>query len=767
MNTKRMIALFCAAVTAVGCTACGKPGTKQKGPEVSLDNSYSAVELEMLGLNDIYNICSVGESYLISGWDKDYKTSHLLYDPKDDSVRKVALNHYEQAASKEVKEDEYVCEPSIVSAVTTSAGDVYIFYTDYQYDKEIYEELGVTVEKYDTDMNLKDTVTLGDAFNKENPNSLNGIVIDGSDRLFVGTYSSDGKPQIGVFDLDFKQIGTVDLQNAQYTESMFQTGDGKIVCCYSDMNYDQKYGTVNTETLQFDPVEVEGMPSWAYGSTACTGDYDFCAYDSQGIYGIRIGQPAEKMLDWINSDFMGDYVRKVQPMKDGRVLVACSTPDYDSCQLYVCKERDKSELNKIKMLSLAVFYPSNNLSQAIMAYNRSHDDVRIVMKRYESGDDYEADLERFKNDLTSGMVADLICTDSMPFESLANMGLFLDLNELMDADADFNRDDYFDNYFRAMEYGGKLYRVGGCFNVETLAAKEKFIDVSIPMTMEDFRGIIDKLPASMTAFEEMTRYSVSQGMIMNNLGCFLDVEKGTCDFDNQQFIELLEFCNTFPEQVVDYDNMEDSDWDKYWQNRDRLYRDDKALFCDCWLSSVSRYHEILQGNFGGQPVVLCGYPSVDGTGNGGKFYNNYTISISAGTSHKQEAWDFVRTMLSEEVGNEIRWSFPVNRNAFANVAAKDCEPQTYQDENGNTVTSPVYYGGYGMEEPMDIGYPTQEEVQALQTYIENITVIYGVDTDVYNIINEEMEMFFAGDQSAADCAKMIQSRVGLYISESH
>lgn len=767
MNTKRMIALFCAAAAAVSCTACGKSSAKQTGPEVSLDHSYTAVALGAEEISDIYNICSVGDKYLITGWNQDYSTNcYMLYDPNDDSMHQVSLQFLEKFGTASFKEGEGA-GAGIVDAVTSSAGDVYIFYTSYTYSEESFDEQGVTVEKYDADMNLKDTIELKNAFNKESPNNISSVCIDSKDNLFVGTYTPDGKPQFNIYDLSFKQTGTVDISDAQYVDQVFQTGDGKIACQYSDMNYDPKYGYIDTESKKFSPIETEGLPNWTNGGAGCTGDYDFCVYDSEALYGVRSGQPAETMMDWINSDFLGDYVRAVQPLKDGRILVACSDTDYKNCQLYVCTERSKEELDKIQMLSLAAFYPSTELCQAVMAYNRSHEDVRIVMKRYDSGDDYEANMESFKNDMTSGVVADLICTDGISFEGLANTGLFLDINELMDSDADFNRDDYFDNYFRAMEYGGKLYRISSSFSVETLIAKEKLINVDIPMTMADFKGIIDGLPSTMTAFREMTRYSVFQNMIINNLDTFMNVEKGECDFNNQQFIELLEFCSSFPEEVMDYENMTDSDWEDYWLEDERRYVDEKALFYSCYLSGVEEYHRITQGDFNGEPVVFTGYPSVDGTGNGGRFNSGFTISISAGTAHKQEAWDFVRTMLSEEVGSALTWSFPVNRNAFKNVAEKQCTPRTYVDENGNTVNEPMYFGGNGnMESARDIGYPTQEEVQVLQSYIEGVTTINNIDNDVYNIIQEETEMFFAGDQSAADCAKMIQSRVNLYINEA-
>ena len=41
----------------------------------------------------------------------------------------------------------------------------------------------------------------------------------------------------------------------------------------------------------------------------------------------------------------------------------------------------------------------------------------------------------------------------------------------------------------------------------------------------------------------------------------------------------------------------------------------------------------------------------------------------------------------------------------------------------------------------------------------------GSSTEIFQIVNDEAAAFFAGERSAEDTAKVIQTRVSLYLSE--
>ena len=73
-------------------------------------------------------------------------------------------------------------------------------------------------------------------------------------------------------------------------------------------------------------------------------------------------------------------------------------------------------------------------------------------------------------------------------------------------------------------------------------------------------------------------------------------------------------------------------------------------------------------------------------------------------------------------------------------------------ENGETVWKDVYA-------------LTQEDVDQILGIISATTSVYEYDTEILNIITDEVAAYFAGDKDVDATASMIQSRVNLYVQE--
>lgn len=74
--------------------------------------------------------------------------------------------------------------------------------------------------------------------------------------------------------------------------------------------------------------------------------------------------------------------------------------------------------------------------------------------------------------------------------------------------------------------------------------------------------------------------------------------------------------------------------------------------------------------------------------------------------------------------------------------------------------------GWG-EFEVEIQPATQEDVDQVKDLVYNTTAVSGaVSDDITNIINEEAAAYFSGQKSAEDVAKIIQSRMQVYLSET-
>ena len=92
------------------------------------------------------------------------------------------------------------------------------------------------------------------------------------------------------------------------------------------------------------------------------------------------------------------------------------------------------------------------------------------------------------------------------------------------------------------------------------------------------------------------------------------------------------------------------------------------------------------------------------------------------------------------------------------------EKPYYIDENGKKVEyDDIYYNGAN---EITIDPLTQEECDLFEDFIINIKPnTYYYNEEIYNIITEESNAYFAGDKSAEQTAEIIQNRVSILISE--
>ena len=69
---------------------------------------------------------------------------------------------------------------------------------------------------------------------------------------------------------------------------------------------------------------------------------------------------------------------------------------------------------------------------------------------------------------------------------------------------------------------------------------------------------------------------------------------------------------------------------------------------------------------------------------------------------------------------------------------------------------------YPTEKPKE----SEEDVAYIKSFIQSIDMLQTYEAGDMEIINEETKMYFAGNKTAEETAKIIQSRVQIYVSES-
>ena len=760
-------ALMTAALTAslfTGCAGKLDRGVKNGAVAVSLDHSYSSEEVKVDGIESLGGFIDTGSAILMATYHEGKETIYRYHEDTG-AVDQLDLHYFSTLG----KDDE----GNISSWFQTPEGGVGFLFNGYHMEELDdgdfdYKDLGFTVETYDKDLNFIDSRSIppsddGTGF---------GNIISIPDGRFLGDTwdQNSGQQTLTIFDADLKVVDTIN-SDAQYFQHLGTLADGRIYCTYEDSDWNTSYGLIDLETKTIQPLTIEGLPQWTNTIvTGKDGKYDLYMTDSTSVYGVSLSEgKCEEVVNWLNSDFLGDTVNSFAQLSDGRFLIATNETEYagkegggsGDVHLWALSPRDPKEFENVKMISMAALYPDNTVMNAVNRFNRSNSEYRIAVADYSKDASEENDpIERLQNDLTSGIVADLICVNGLPFESLANKGIFADLTPYYDK---LDKDKYFSNFFDALAYGDKHYRFAFSFSVSALEGKTSLIGETGPRTVAEFNELIAQRPSGCEAFEEMTKDSAMYLLISSNMQSFIDVNTGECHFDTPEFIALLEHCNSYDAEYTDRSDMSDSEWEKYWAEEEFKYINDKVLLYSVYFNSLRDDYMDRMTRFDDEPVSLIGISAAGSGGNGGMFQPSGAMAISAKTEYMDQCWAFFESMLSDDYQTSLSWGFPVSRTAFDKLVEEAKEPQSYPDESGKMVPidTTIWRGG----EEIKIPEMPQSFADEIKSYIEGITVTSYYDEKVYNIIEEECGKFFSGDQSAQQAASMIQSRASLYLSE--
>jgi hypothetical protein len=271
-----------------------------------------------------------------------------------------------------------------------------------------------------------------------------------------------------------------------------------------------------------------------------------------------------------------------------------------------------------------------------------------------------------------------------------------------------------------------------------------------------------KLPKETETFIGTNRQEMMDMALSITLGRFIDKDSGKCYFDSQDFIDILKFTKGFNEKSfwedLDYNNLPPDFWEKY----DRSYEQDRAILNLVYLNSFYQYTQLRDYTFK-EDITLIGFPNSGR--NGSAIAVNNRIAISSKSKLIDGCWEFVKSFLSDKYQESVTYQWPVKISAFDKMAEK-----AMKGEDGYGPIRPlgdVVYDSIGIPNPMpQEGWKiSEEDVRYIKSFLQSVDVLMSYEQGVMDIINEEAKMYYAGNKTAEETAKIIQSRVQIYVSE--
>lgn len=414
------------------------------------------------------------------------------------------------------------------------------------------------------------------------------------------------------------------------------------------------------------------------------------------------------------------------------------------------KKVPASSVKQKKEVNLAMLSLDYSAREKVIKFNRTNDEYRINIKTYvdDDGSNWDEAQTQFKADVASGTAGDFFIADSnnVDVNNLIAKGALADLSDFIDNDAELNRDDFIPNLLDILSVDGKLYSVAESFNVQTLVGKVADVGTKSSWTFKDIMELAKAHPDAQL-MQYMTKSGGIATMVMYSMDSFYNSETGECSFDSEDFISLLELCNTFPKE---YDYDQDTAI-----SLPAALRSGKVLLASVYMSDfdyVQLYSKLYD-----EPVNFIGYPTNNGSGSVIGFNNRFCIA--AKSKNKEGAWAFIRTFLLPDAQSKLDWNLPVNKAAFEQKITDAMNPKNVGEDG---VVNTWWYD----DTEVEIGALTEDEAQTIRDIVYNATSESSYDEDLLNIIREEAEYYFNGEKSAQEIASVIQSRAQLYIDEN-
>ena len=400
------------------------------------------------------------------------------------------------------------------------------------------------------------------------------------------------------------------------------------------------------------------------------------------------------------------------------------------------KEQEEMEKKEIRLYS---YYPNDdhihqNLINVIRKFEQKYPDIKIKFDAHDN-------LQQINTELLTGKGPDILC-GIYPAMGYITKGIFLDLNQMISGDSEFNKEDYNEAVIEGSRYGDALYIMPITYIKQFYIGNKKLlednkIEVDIEWTWRDLYEIMEKVKSKgIYAAPIYPEEYILSRLVKDGLDYYIDWEKKEARFDSKEFRETLKLL-----MAIKAGNLEHPEVEPFPKNGRNL---------ELILNNTLFYPDFNSGNFEityiispySDNMILLPRPKPEYGGN--KAFLAYNAAINSKSKYKDEAWKFIKYLLSEDIQFYIgEWDMPVNKKAGERLLEIQLE---------------------GLKKN---GYDTDSNLQAFKDINNSLNknAALQIPDELYNTIWEEIKTYLSGSKSEEETVKAIQNKVELYLNE--
>ncbi|MBR1855170.1 MAG: hypothetical protein IJ794_18865 [Lachnospiraceae bacterium] len=435
----------------------------------------------------------------------------------------------------------------------------------------------------------------------------------------------------------------------------------------------------------------------------------------------------------------------------------------------------------------------------VYAFNQSNERYRVELVSPLDKSGMEASLEEWEEArtrlqllLTTPEAPDLVDLGFLQnWESYARQEVFEDLTPYLEASTVLDAELYIPSALACGQAAGKQVFIPRAFYMKMLYGQEQYLGTESGWTLRELLDLREKhkdIPLFASGYSAESVLNRLLGMSMEE---FVDVEQNTCDFCNLLFYDLLA-CAAYEDAFTGERQWESHGLDRLLSSSALL---DEAVIMDevnyLWYTNViatesdegqsgsrngtvnssgdeagSHIGKNAKGdgsadehryeNLGGEiRLVVKGYPSKNGGSSGtlcathgdGVWLSGFcNLAISSMGTQKAGAWEFIEFAQEYEPDYGLGGFF-VRKDRLE----RNLHTPRYTQEEMQGVPLREY---------------TAEDAERLAEIIGNLSHKTSRDEQLLKIVEEEAQVYFRGQKSAEETAKVIQNRVQLYLWEN-
>jgi hypothetical protein len=464
--------------------------------------------------------------------------------------------------------------------------------------------------------------------------------------------------------------------------------------------------------------------------------------DRQRVYSISEDASLELVFDWST----------IKPLSTLSQIIALPNNEFvvkmNGGLFFVSKNAEILSMSLVgdkTEIVLACYAMSGDpyLRQLVNNFNNNSAEYEIKVIDYAQ---YADGIMKLYTETITGSAPDIFywglsMNNELDPQVFSSGGYLLDLRQLMR-----NENESFTvlpNLLDALEYdNGEIYVCPLEFFLFVVAGSVEVVGYDMGWTLDDFFSLMEDYPDAKYPFGGSDWKQLIRLIISYNYDLFVDWSKGECYFDSNEFLGILKMIEAYSssvnlrllpiklvergDQLVSFNTMSD-------------------------VSSIQKYSALF-----GTDVNFIGFPTTQGIGN--SFVLSQSISISSTTQYSDVCIGILRDLLLYD--NQIMHSqfFPVNYEA---LQERLNNPTAYE-EPGATIS---YVDFEGERWSIVFEDATPEESEQVRQLIESCDRVYREDNTIMTIVETEVAALISGNKSAEEVAKIIQSRVQIYVSE--